>query len=131
MLHLSVGVDLVLERDKIAGALSDFSQGQEADRAQRNEKQFDKQKGGEQFGSNRSRNAADISSQLVPSSRRPRRFPSSHIRSQLARSSRTVAVLPRKSSGGTTHIFASSRARFAHYLLGKITHCSQLDFMRS
>jgi hypothetical protein len=60
----------VLERRKIAGAPSDFSHGQEAGRAQRHEKQFDKQKGGEQFGSNRRRNATDISSQRVSSSHR-------------------------------------------------------------
>jgi hypothetical protein len=60
----------VLQRHKIAGTPSDFSHRQEADRAQRHEKQFDEQEGGEQFGSNRRRNATDISSQRVLSSHR-------------------------------------------------------------
>jgi hypothetical protein len=59
-----------LERGKIACALSHFSQGQEADRAQRHEKQFDEQEGGEQFGANRRGNPTDISSQRVLSSHR-------------------------------------------------------------
>jgi hypothetical protein len=72
----------VLQRRQIACALFHFSQGQESDRAQRHEKQFDEEERGEQLGPNGRGNASDIADQCVLSS---------HCRPRLATVTRVAA----------------------------------------